>query len=157
MANLLSLPQYFDLEVYTTSRQERSLDHLLDLIREITNIHTDVEVLEVAAKSLEIICCDDARKSSRTEVALMSILESIWDRANAAVDDYERATEDGAEADADELYNLSMSLRKISVFSGCHSFDKWSVWEKLFRIIRETSKNTRIYPEDVGVNVNNLL
>lgn len=50
VANLLSLPQYFDLEIYTTSRQEKSLDMLLELIREITDQHNEADVLEVAGK-----------------------------------------------------------------------------------------------------------
>lgn len=149
VANLLSLPQYFDLEVYTTSRQEKSLDMLLELVKDIVEQHTELEVLETAAKTLEIICCDDARKSSRTEVALMNVLESLWDKAFDGITYYERnVLQDGAEADEDDLYNINMSLRKISVFSGCHSFDKWDVWEKLFRIIRTTVENIGAYPPE---------
>lgn len=33
IANLLVIPQYFDLEIYTTSRQEKNLDSLLMLIQ----------------------------------------------------------------------------------------------------------------------------
>ena len=95
VANLLALPQYFDLEVYTTSRQEKSLELLLELIKEITEQHTDVDVLEVAAKTLEIICCDDARKSSRTEVALINVLESIWSRVSSAIAEYETTCLEG--------------------------------------------------------------
>ena len=29
------IPQYFDLDIYTTSRQEKNLDRLLSLIQEI--------------------------------------------------------------------------------------------------------------------------
>src|SRR5207237_8745016 len=42
VSNLLSLPQYFDLEIYTTSRQEKNLVKLLDLLKEITTIHSDL-------------------------------------------------------------------------------------------------------------------
>ncbi|ODM98305.1 Cohesin subunit SA-1 [Orchesella cincta] len=148
VANLLSLPQYFDLEIYTTSRQEKSLDMLLELIKDVVEQHTEMEVLETSAKTLEIICCDDARKSSRTEVALMNVLESLWDKALDGIIDYENNVQDGGEADEDDLYNINMSLRKISVFYGCHSFDKWDVWAKLFRIIKTTVDNIAEYPAE---------
>ena len=35
IANLMVIPQYFDLDIYTTSRQEKNLDRLLSLIQEI--------------------------------------------------------------------------------------------------------------------------
>ena len=49
VANLLTVPQFFDLEIYTTSRQEKNLDQLLILIQEIVDKHSDKGVLEVRA------------------------------------------------------------------------------------------------------------
>lgn len=94
VTNLLALPQYFDLEIYTTSRQEKSLAALLEHIRDIIDQHTDNEVLEVASKTLEVICCDDTRKSSRTEVALNTILESVWTKAEGAITEYNTILQD---------------------------------------------------------------
>lgn len=83
----------------------------------------ELEIVVLVAKTLETICCDDARKSSRTEVALMNVLESIWLKFAAASKDYEASLAE-EEPDRDDIYNLNMSLRKIAVFYGCHSFDK---------------------------------
>ena len=44
MANLLVIPQYFDLEIYTTSRQEKALDQLLKLIQQTVEKHSETEV-----------------------------------------------------------------------------------------------------------------
>ena len=44
VANLLQIPLYFDLEIYTTSRQEKHLDSLLRHITDIVEKHTDSEV-----------------------------------------------------------------------------------------------------------------
>lgn len=33
ISNLMVIPQYFDLEIYTTSRQEKNLDVLLSIIQ----------------------------------------------------------------------------------------------------------------------------
>ena len=40
MANLLVIPQYFDMEIYTTSRQEKALDSLLKFLHQ----HSDKDV-----------------------------------------------------------------------------------------------------------------
>ncbi len=42
------IPQYFDLEIFTTSRQEKNLDVLLSLIQEIVDKHSETEVLQVS-------------------------------------------------------------------------------------------------------------
>ena len=41
------IPQYFDLEIFTTSRQEKNLDILLTIIQEIVDKHSETEVLQV--------------------------------------------------------------------------------------------------------------
>ncbi|KAJ8969947.1 hypothetical protein NQ317_012936 [Molorchus minor] len=69
LANLLSIPQYFELDLYTSGRQEGSLQALLDKLKYIVQVHHEPEVLETLAKTLEILCteghsiftrCDDA-------------------------------------------------------------------------------------------------
>ena len=54
IANLMVIPQHFDLEIYTTSRQEKNLETLLNLIQEIVDKHSDTEVLEACAKVRKI-------------------------------------------------------------------------------------------------------
>lgn len=56
LANLLAIPQYFDLDIYTKSRQEANLDSLLTKIHVI--VEKMYEVLDTAAKTLEHMCID---------------------------------------------------------------------------------------------------
>ena len=58
MANLLVIPQYFDMEIYTTSRQEKALDSLLKLLHEVVDKHSDKDVLETTTITLEKLCDD---------------------------------------------------------------------------------------------------
>ena len=44
LSNLLVIPQYFDLEIYTTSRQEKALESLLKLMQEIIERNSASEV-----------------------------------------------------------------------------------------------------------------
>lgn len=58
LANLLAIPQYFDLDIYTKSRQEQNLSALLDKIHGIVEKMHDTEVLDTAAKTLEHMCVE---------------------------------------------------------------------------------------------------
>lgn len=44
LANLLSIPQYFDLDLYTSGRQEASLDALLNKLKYIAQVNHEPEV-----------------------------------------------------------------------------------------------------------------
>lgn len=44
LANLLSIPQYFDLDLYTSGRQEGSLQSLLAKLKHIAQVHHEPEV-----------------------------------------------------------------------------------------------------------------
>lgn len=65
IANLMLIPQYFELEIYTTSRQEKNLDSLLKLIHEIVERHNDTDVLEACAKTYEVLCNEELAIHSR--------------------------------------------------------------------------------------------
>lgn len=45
LANLLSIPQYFDLDLYTSGRQEGSLQALLTKLKHLAQVHHEPEVL----------------------------------------------------------------------------------------------------------------
>lgn len=65
IANLMLIPQYFELEIYTTSRQEKNLDSLLKLIHDIVERHNDTDVLEACAKTYEVLCNEELAIHSR--------------------------------------------------------------------------------------------
>lgn len=46
LANLLSIPQYFDLDLYTSGRQEASLQALLVKLKYIVQVQHEPEVSE---------------------------------------------------------------------------------------------------------------
>lgn len=65
IANLMLIPQYFELEIYTSSRQEKNLDSLLKLIHDIVERHNDTDVLEACAKTYEVLCNEELAIHSR--------------------------------------------------------------------------------------------
>ena len=56
VSKLLVIPQFMNLEMFTTSRQERALDGLMKLLQEVVEKHTEEQVLGEAFKTLELFC-----------------------------------------------------------------------------------------------------
>merc|ERR1719350_1944719 len=88
MANLLVIPQYFDLEIYTTSRQEKALESLLRLVQEVVDKHSDTDVLETAAQTLEKLCDDQFPIFSRCETNRSRLLDMVSNRYRESLDEY---------------------------------------------------------------------
>lgn len=76
LANLLAVPQYFDLNLYTTNRQEGNLQALLDKISQVMCMHTGREVLETCAKTLECLCAEGSATYTRCNIARSNIIEN---------------------------------------------------------------------------------
>merc|ERR1712045_248241 len=88
IANLMVIPQYFDLDIYTTSRQEKNLDRLLSLIQEIVEKHSEKEVLEACAKTLERLTDENHAIFTRCGIGRSRLLDSISNHFKEANDEY---------------------------------------------------------------------
>lgn len=132
LANLVAIPQYFDLELYTTQRQEGNLALLLNKIREIVKVQTEAEVLETCGRTLELLCSDAHAVYTRCNVARATVTDMCVNRYKEAADDYRSLLEGGETPDADELFNLVNSLRKVSIMYMCHNLNDTNIWDSLF-------------------------
>merc|ERR1712223_1811601 len=103
IANLMVIPQYFDLDIYTTSRQEKSLDKLLSLIQEIVEKHSEKEVLEACAKTLERLCDDSHAIFTRCGIARSRLLDIISNHFKEANDEYVNILLGKEDPDEDEI------------------------------------------------------
>lgn len=164
LANLLAIPQYFDLDIYTKSRQEMNLDSLLSKIHTIVEKMHDTEVLDTAAKTLEHMCVDGhaiftryilkflevvhvmlyiysehlALKlfSYRCDVARSTLIDSIVNKYKEAIDEYRNLIEGDEEPDEDEIFNVVQSLKKVSIFYACHNMNHGAYGNHCTRILR---------------------
>lgn len=137
LINLLSIPQYFDLEMYTTSRQEASLKLLLDKITLILSISTDREVLEACAKTLEFLCTEGSAIYTQCDVARSNIIDESVNRYKEAIDDWRNLIAGEETPDEDEIHQVCMSLKKVSILYSCHNLNPWSLFGSLFQDIEE--------------------
>ncbi|XP_052741649.1 cohesin subunit SA-1 isoform X2 [Bicyclus anynana] len=137
LTNLVSIPQYFDLELYTTQRQEGNLALLLAKIREIVKTQTEAEVLETCGRTLEALCGEQHAVYTRCNVARATVTDMCVNRYKEAIDEYRSLLEGGETPDADELFGVINSLRKVSIMYMCHNLNDTNIWESLFEDLPE--------------------
>ena len=135
IANLMVIPQYFDLDIYTTSRQEKNLDRLLSLIQEIVEKHSEKEVLEACAKTLERLTDENHAIFTRCGIARSRLLDSISNHFKEANDEYMSILQGKEDPDEDEMFNLVSSLKKVECFSNAHSMSECKIWESMFEVL----------------------
>ena len=113
MANLLFIPQYFELEIYTTSRQEKvrsschlcfvksliiivglffsfpqNLETLLRLMQDVVERHSETEVLENCSKTLEILCTEEHAIYSRCDVIRSTLIDRLVSKLREVLDEH---------------------------------------------------------------------
>ncbi|GAB6024214.1 hypothetical protein CHUAL_008913 [Chamberlinius hualienensis] len=116
VANLLSIPQYFDLKIYTSGRMESHLDLLMKLISEIVDKHSEAEVLEVCAKTFETLCEGNTPISKRCEIPCQTLLDFLVTKFIKATEEYQPIIADGFELDVDDVFALTSSIKKVACF-----------------------------------------
>ena len=129
IANLMTIPQYFDLEIYTTSRQEKNLETLLSLIQEIVDKHSDTEVLEACAKTLETLCDDKFAIYSRCDIARSRLLDMITNKYLEVEQDYSNLLQGSEDPQDDEVFLLNSTLKKVECFYACHNMSQHGIWQ----------------------------
>uniref|UniRef100_A0A673GJN6 Cohesin subunit SA n=1 Tax=Sinocyclocheilus rhinocerous TaxID=307959 RepID=A0A673GJN6_9TELE len=114
VTNLLQLPQFFDLEIYTTGRLEKHLDSLLRQIREIVEKHTDTDVLEACSKTYHALCNEEFTIFNRVDIARSQLLDEQVDKFNRLLEDF---LQEGEDPDEDDAYQVLSTLKRITAFT----------------------------------------
>ncbi|KAF7278077.1 stromal antigen isoform X2 [Rhynchophorus ferrugineus] len=137
LANLLSIPQYFELDLYTSGRQEGSLQALLNKLKYIVQVQHEPEVLETLAKTLEILCSEGHTIFTKCDVARSTIIDVIVTAYKEGIDDWRNLLLGEETPNADEIFNVVSSLKKVSMFYACHNMNQWDLWETLFQDFKD--------------------
>ncbi|XP_052754586.1 cohesin subunit SA-2 isoform X2 [Galleria mellonella] len=140
LTNLVSIPQYFDLELYTTQRQEGNLTLLLNKLRDIVSVQTEAEVVETCGRTLEWLCGEQGGVYTRCNVARATITDMCVNRYKEAIDEYRSLLEGGETPDADEVFAVENSLRKVSIMYMCHNLNDTNIWDSLFEDLPKCAK-----------------
>uniref|UniRef100_A0A8C4IMY7 Cohesin subunit SA n=1 Tax=Dicentrarchus labrax TaxID=13489 RepID=A0A8C4IMY7_DICLA len=146
VTNLLQIPKYFDLDIYTTGRLEKHLDALLRQIWEVQDKHTDTEVLEACSTTYHYLCNEEFTIFNRVDIARSQLLDELVDKFNRLLEDF---LQEGEEPDEDDAYQVLSTLKKISAFHNAHDLSKWDLFTCNYRLLNTGLQNGDM-PEQVS-------
>uniref|UniRef100_A0A4W4EBV3 SCD domain-containing protein n=1 Tax=Electrophorus electricus TaxID=8005 RepID=A0A4W4EBV3_ELEEL len=147
VANLLQIPQFFDLEVYSAGRMEKHLDGLLKQIRFVVEKHTEADVLEACSKTYSILCSEEFTIMNRVGIARSQLIDEMTDRFSHAVEDL---LQEGDDADDDDIYNVLSNLKRLTAFHNAHDLTRWDLFRNCYRLLRAGIEQGSM-PEQIAV------
>uniref|UniRef100_A0A7N8WRS9 Cohesin subunit SA n=1 Tax=Mastacembelus armatus TaxID=205130 RepID=A0A7N8WRS9_9TELE len=148
VTNLLQLPQFFDLEIYTTGRLEKHLESLLRQIKEIVEKHTDTEVLEACSKTYHALCNEEFTIFNRVDIARSQLLDELVDKFNRLLEDF---LQEGEDADEDDAYQVLSTLKRITAFHNAHDLSGWDLFNSNFKLLNTGIENGDM-PEQIVIH-----
>uniref|UniRef100_A0A674MTY4 Cohesin subunit SA n=1 Tax=Takifugu rubripes TaxID=31033 RepID=A0A674MTY4_TAKRU len=148
VTNLLQIPKYFDLDIYTTGRLEKHLDSLLRQIWEVQDKHTDTEVLEACSTTYHYLCNEEFTIFNRVDIARSQFLDELVDKFNKLLEDF---LQEGEEPDEDDVYQVLSTLKKISAFHNAHDLSTWDLFTSNYRLLNTGLQNGDM-PEQIVIH-----
>ncbi|KAM6417865.1 cohesin subunit SA-2-like isoform 2-T2 [Pluvialis apricaria] len=134
VANLLQIPQYYDLDVYSTGHLEKHLDALLREVKDIVTKHSDISVLEASSRTYYVLCSEEIAIYSQVDHARTQLIDELMGQLNQLLDDFWQR-EEGFCTDAREISRMHSALRRVAAFHNAHDLTKWNLYDKTLRLL----------------------
>ncbi|KAK2528131.1 cohesin subunit SA-2, partial [Columba livia] len=134
VANLLQIPQYYDLDVYRTGHLEKHLDALLREVKGIVAKHSDLSVLEASSRTYYILCSEEIAIYSQVDRARTQLIDELMGQLNQLLDGFWQK-EEGFCMDAGEISQMNSALRRVAAFHNAHDLTKWNLYDKTLRLL----------------------
>uniref|UniRef100_A0A8C3GC32 Cohesin subunit SA n=1 Tax=Cyclopterus lumpus TaxID=8103 RepID=A0A8C3GC32_CYCLU len=147
VANLLQIPQFFDLDVYSAGRMEKHLDALLKQIRLVVEKHIEMDVLEACSKTYSILCSEEYTIMNRVDIARSQLIDEMTDRFAHSV---EGLLQEAEEADDDDIYNVLSTLKRLTAFHNAHDLTRWDLFGNCYRLLKAGIEQGSM-PEQIAV------
>ncbi|XP_069008755.1 cohesin subunit SA-1a [Embiotoca jacksoni] len=147
VANLLQIPQFFDLDVYSAGRMEKHLDALLKQIRLVVEKHIEIDVLEACSKTYSILCSEEYTIMNRVDIARSQLIDEMTDRFAHSV---EELLQEAEEADDDDIYNVLSTLKRLTAFHNAHDLTRWDLFGSCYRLLKAGIEQGSM-PEQIAV------
>ncbi|XP_053191042.1 cohesin subunit SA-1a [Scomber japonicus] len=147
VANLLQIPQFFDLDVYSAGRMEKHLDALLKQIRLVVEKHIEMDVLEACSKTYSILCSEEYTIMNRVDIARSQLIDEMSDRFTHSV---EELLQEAEEADDDDIYNVLSTLKRLTAFHNAHDLTRWDLFGNCYRLLKAGIEQGSM-PEQIAV------
>ncbi len=107
----------------------------MSLIQEIVDKHSDKNVLDTCAQTLDRLCNDRTAIFSRCDVARSRLLDMVSNGYKEALDEYMNLLHGREEPNEDEMFKLVSSFKKVEAFSNCHNMSAWNIWESMYDLV----------------------
>ncbi|NWH76310.1 STAG2 protein, partial [Piaya cayana] len=134
VTNLLQIPQYYDLDVYSTGHLEKHLDALLREIKDIVAKHSDTSVLEASSRTYYVLCSEEIAIYSQVDQARTQLIDELMEELNQLLGSFWQK-EEGFCTDAAEISRIHSALRRVAAFHNAHDLTKWSLYDKTLRLL----------------------
>ncbi|XP_021402354.2 cohesin subunit SA-2 isoform X2 [Lonchura striata] len=143
VASLLQIPQYYDLDVYSTGHLEKHLDDLLKEIKDIVAKHSDMSVLEASSRTYYILCREEIAIYSQVDCARTQMIDELMKQLNQLLDCFWQK-EGGFCTDAGEISQMHSTLRRVAAFHNAHDLTKWNLYDKTLRFLVFETEHGRL-------------
>ncbi|OWA50528.1 Cohesin subunit SA-1 [Hypsibius exemplaris] len=128
---LISVPQYFDVDIYTTNHKEEELDQLLDIIGELFAKYEDAVFLRNCAKSLESLEQEGTGIVNRVAMHKSGLIEAVTTRFHESLPVWMAG---GSEA---AVYEFESSVtRLVALFNFFDLTATAELWDDLMTVMR---------------------
>ncbi|NXN32561.1 STAG2 protein, partial [Nycticryphes semicollaris] len=134
VANLLQIPQYYDLDVYSTGHLEKHLDALLREVKDIVMKHSDISVLEASSRTYYALCSEEIAIYSQVDCARTQLVDELVGQLNQLLDGFWQ-NEEGFCTDAGEISRMHSALRRLAAFHNAHDLTKWNLYDKTLKLL----------------------
>ncbi|XP_030056490.1 cohesin subunit SA-2 isoform X2 [Microcaecilia unicolor] len=147
VANLLQIPQYFDLDVYCTAHLEKHLDALLKQMKDIAEKHSDLKVLEACSRSYSFLCNEQLIIYSQVCHARNQLIDEFVIKLNQLLDNF---LQEGENVCTNEggICQISTSLRKVAAFYNAHNLTRWNLYNRTSQLL-DLEMECRCVPAEV--------
>ncbi|XP_037232166.1 cohesin subunit SA-2-like isoform X3 [Falco rusticolus] len=134
VANLLQIPQYYDLDVYSTGHLTKHLHALLREVKDIVAKHSDTSVLEASSRTYYILCNEEIAIYSQVDRARTQLIDELMGQLNQLLDGFWQK-EEGFCMEAGEISQMHSALRRVAAFHNAHDLTKWNLYDKTSRLL----------------------
>ncbi|TGZ72694.1 hypothetical protein CRM22_001934 [Opisthorchis felineus] len=130
--NLLTIPRYMEIELYTSGRHERHLDLLLQAVQDLVDRHTDPATLLACSRLYETLCADELSVAAKCQTVRGTLLDRLTDVYRNSFLNY--FNDQGEPPDQDDEFHLLIALKRIYAFYVCHDLSGLDLWDSLIRV-----------------------
>lgn len=102
--------------------------------------HNDRDVLETCSKTLEFLCTEGSGIFTKCDIARSNIIDQCVNRYKEAIDDWRNLIAGEEKPNEDEIFNINVSLKKVSILYSCHNLNPWGIFDSLYEDLEECQK-----------------